>query len=180
MVRVDKTLERKVSSELFSLQTERFSASNELGKEIQKKSSSRSLGIRFHQISLYPSLLVFSLPPNPPSCLEIASLLYPGTYAHQWPRKSEFLMLPFCKRRPRYAAAYPRPLESANLVHCSVGLHAAVKRYAAAWSASLLCTRGSTAALLFVFSTLVLFFYYSDSFFIRISPCPIKYYSMGD
>ena len=36
------------------------------------------------------------------------------------------------------------------------------------------------AALLIVLSALGIFFYYLASFFIPISPCPIKHYSMGD
>ena len=41
-------------------------------------------------ISLYPSLHSFSLSPSL-SCLEISVILYLGTRAHQWPRKSNFL-----------------------------------------------------------------------------------------
>ena len=40
-----------------------------------------------------------------------------------------------------FAAAYLRLSESGLQVRCGEGLHFAVKRYAIAWSASLLCTR---------------------------------------
>ena len=55
--------------------------------------------------SLYPSLLVFRLPPILTFFLEIASFLYLGIRAHQWPKKSELFMLSFWYGRPRYAAA---------------------------------------------------------------------------
>ena len=42
------------------------------------------------------------------------------------------------------------------------------------------CVPEAPAGLLIVLSALGLFFYYLASFFIPISPCPIKHYSMGD
>ena len=61
-----------------------------------------------------------------------------------------------------YVAAHPRPLEYSIQVRCNVGLHAATKHYVSAWSASLLCARGSTAALLY--ASLLWFFLLSFSF----------------
>ena len=56
-----------------------------------------------------------------------------------------------------YAAAYPRLSESGIQVCCSVGFQVAAKHYVAAWSASLLRTRGSTIKLLCV--SFLRFFY---------------------
>ena len=83
------------------------------------------------------------------------------------------------KRGLRYASAYPRPLESANLVRFSVGpprcceaLCRNVECLVAAYP-KLHCT--SHCFLCFGF-----FFYYLASFLIPISTCPKKHYSMGD
>ena len=75
---------------------------------------------------------------------------------------------------------YPRLSESGIQVCSSVGLHAAAKRYVAAWGASLLRTRGSNAALLCFFLCFGFFFYCLASFLIPISPCSLKHYSIGD
>ena len=78
-------------------------------------------------ISLYLSILVFNLPPNPPFCLENASLLYLGIRAHQWPINSMFLTLPSEKedlampRRRRLRRCVSKALKSASLVRYSIG-----------------------------------------------------------
>ena len=92
-------------------------------------------------ISLYLSLLVFSLPP--PShifCLEITPFLYLEIQAHQWPRKLELLELPFWNGGPRYTATYPRRSEFGLQIRYSVGslcycegLRRSVGRLAAAY-----------------------------------------------
>ena len=129
---------------------------------------------------------MFSLPLNPLSFLEIASLLYLGIRAHKWPRKSEFLILTFGKEE--FATLRQRKLRhnvpeatgiclTGSLWHKAFTLlrratqHSGVPRS---------CVPEDSAAPLCVFFASGLFFYYSASFFTPISLCPIKHYSMGD
>ena len=138
-------------------------------------------------ISLYPSLLFFSLLPIPYFFLKIASFLYLGIQAHQWPRKIRTFSAPILEweislRRGEgsFAVVYLRLSESALHVRCGEGLHAAAKLYAAAWSASLLRTHGFHCCSSLCFFASILLWYCLASFFIPISTCPIKHYGMGD
>ena len=62
-----------------------------------------------------------------------------------------------CRGEGAFAVVYSRLSESSLQVHCSIGLHIAAKHYAVVWGASLLRSRGSTAALLC--ASLLRFFY---------------------
>ena len=128
-------------------------------------------------LSVSPSLQYASNPPFLPRNL---SFLYLGIRAHQRPIKSELLELPFWNGRPRYAADYPRQLESGLQVRCSIGsLHCCKGLRRSVGRLATVYQRQSLLHFFVVFSSLVLSLLLA-SFIIPISTCPIKHYSMGD
>ena len=131
------------------------------------------------------SLLVFSLPLNHLFCLKF--LFIPRNSGPSMAQKIKTFSAPVLERETllrlgegSFVVTYPRLSKYGIQVRCNVGLHAAAKRYATAWSASLLCTRGSTAALLCCFFCFGSFLYCLVSFLVPILPCSIKHYSIED
>ena len=143
-------------------------------------------------ISLYPSLLVFSMlpisPPPPP-------LFFPRNHFRFIPRNLSLSMALkirtfsapvfewetlLCRGEGCFATAYLRLSESGFQVCCGEGLHPAAKRYAITWSASLLRTLGFQCCSFLCFFASILLCYCLASFLILISTCPIKHYGMGD
>ena len=128
---------------------------------------------------------MFRLPPNPPSFLEIASLLYLGIRAHQWLRKSKFLTLTYRKedfatpRRRRLRRGIPKT----SRIRQTGSLQLGPPRCCEALRRSVECLTAAcpnlhcTSHYFLYFGS---FFYYLASFFIPISTCPKKHYSMGD
>ena len=124
-----------------------FSASNELGKEIQKKSSLRSLGIRLHQ-SLSICLSLCSICLQIPFCLKIASLFISQDPSPSMAQKIRVFNTLVLERETSLRCDVP---EATEICH-SGSLQRRPPRYYEALRRSVECLaapyRGSTAALL--------------------------------
>ena len=102
-------------------------------------------------------------------------------WAHHWPRILEFF-LTLSSGKEDLAMSRKRGLRRGVPDATRIHLAGSLQRKASMPLRSATCCRVPKASpgILVVFSALGLFFYYLASFFIQISPCPIKHYSTGD
>ena len=79
-----------------------------------------------------------------------------------------------------YAAAYPRLLDSSLIGSLQGKTSTMLRRTTPQCGVLRRCIPEATTSLLILFSASGHFFYYLASFFILISPCPVKHYNMED
>ena len=84
------------------------------------------------------------------------------------------------ERKPRYAVAYPRLLNSSLAGSLQSGTSTLLRSATPQCGVLHRCVPEVLASLLISFSDSSLFFYYLASFFILISPCPVKHYNKED